>query len=121
MFNLGACVSVLLGISIVLVNAVPAPVPTTPAQLVDRTIEDRASSCTFTAASAASASKKSCSTIVLSNIAVPSGVTLDMTGLNSGTHVSIHPLVSRVYQSDFICRSSSKVLQRSATRSGQAP
>ena len=82
--------SLLLSVSVSgLVAAVPAPVPvpTTPATLADRTIDRRAGSCTFTAASAASASKKSCATIVLDNIAVPSGTTLDMTGLTSGTHV----------------------------------
>jgi len=35
----------------------------------------------------ASKSKKSCATITLDSITVPSGTTLDMTGLNSGTHV----------------------------------
>jgi len=44
-------------------------------------------SCTFTNAASASKSKTSCSTIVLSNIAVPSGTTLDMTGLTKGTTV----------------------------------
>ena len=86
--------SLLLSVSVsvsVLVAAVPAPlpVPTTPAKLADRIIGRRAGSCTFTAASEASASKKSCATIVLDNIAVPSGTTLDMTGLTSGTHVGV--------------------------------
>lgn len=44
-------------------------------------------SCTFTSAAAAAAGKKSCSTIILQDIAVPAGVTLDLTGLNSGTQV----------------------------------
>jgi polygalacturonase len=66
--------------------AAPAPEPTAAAKL-----EERATSCTFTALSDATKSKTSCSTIVLSNIAVPSGVTLDMTGLNSGTHVCATP------------------------------
>ncbi|KXJ85702.1 the polygalacturonase [Microdochium bolleyi] len=44
-------------------------------------------SCTFTTAAAAKSGKKSCSTITLSNIAVPAGETLDLTGLNDGTHV----------------------------------
>ncbi|PWN47943.1 endopolygalacturonase precursor [Violaceomyces palustris] len=49
-------------------------------------LEPRAS-CTFTDAATAIAQKKSCSTITLSNIAVPAGTTLDLTGLNSGTSV----------------------------------
>ncbi len=44
-------------------------------------------SCTFTSAAAAAAGKKSCSTIILQDIAVPAGKTLDLTGLNSGTQV----------------------------------
>lgn len=63
-------------------DAAAAPAPTKAAQL-----KDRAASCTFTDAAAASKSKTSCSTIVLSNIAVPSGTTLDMTKLNDGTTV----------------------------------
>lgn len=39
-------------------------------------------------AASASKSKTSCSTIVLSNVAVPSGTTLDLTKLNDGTTVS---------------------------------
>ena len=47
-------------------------------------------SCTFSGsngASLASKSKTSCATIVLSNVAVPSGTTLDLSGLSSGTSV----------------------------------
>lgn len=50
----------------------------------------RAGSCTFSgSAGAASASKsqKSCATIVLNNIAVPSGTTLDLSDLNDDTSV----------------------------------
>ncbi|RDW64130.1 putative polygalacturonase 2-1 [Coleophoma crateriformis] len=74
----------LLAASASLVAAAPAaaPAPTAAAQL-----EDRATSCTFTNAASVKASKKSCATIVLNNIAVPSGTTLDLTGLNSGTKV----------------------------------
>ncbi|RAO70499.1 uncharacterized protein BHQ10_006511 [Talaromyces amestolkiae] len=67
------------------VLAAPAPAITAPA-----TLENRAASCTFSGSSgaaSASKSKTSCSTIVLSNVAVPSGTTLDLTGLNSGTKV----------------------------------
>lgn len=54
----------------------------TPTQL-----EKRATACTFTNAAAATASKTSCSSITLQNIAVPAGKTLDLTGLNDGTQV----------------------------------
>ncbi|GAM33350.1 endo-polygalacturonase [Talaromyces pinophilus] len=65
--------------------AAPAPAVTAPA-----TLENRAASCTFSGsngAASASKSKTSCSTIVLSSVAVPSGTTLDLTGLKSGTKV----------------------------------
>lgn len=48
---------------------------------------EKRSSCTFTSAAAAKSGKTSCSTITLSNIAVPAGTTLDLTGLNKGTTV----------------------------------
>ncbi|CDO51184.1 hypothetical protein DV451_004499 [Geotrichum candidum] len=44
-------------------------------------------SCTFTTADQAISGKKSCSTIVLKNIAVPAGKTLDLSNLNKGTTV----------------------------------
>jgi len=65
-----------------LVFSAPAPAPTAAPSL-----ENRATSCTFTNAASVSKSKKSCATIVLDNIPVPSGTTLDLTGLSSGTHV----------------------------------
>ncbi|RDW67001.1 hypothetical protein BP5796_09750 [Coleophoma crateriformis] len=71
------------------VAATPMPVVTPAPVFPDlASIEKRAnSSCTFTDAAAASASKTSCATIVLSGITVPSGTTLDMTGLTDGTAV----------------------------------
>ncbi|KAJ5151105.1 uncharacterized protein N7482_010357 [Penicillium canariense] len=51
----------------------------------------RATSCTFsgsTGASKASASQKSCSTIILSSVAVPSGTTLDLSDLEDDTTAS---------------------------------
>jgi polygalacturonase len=63
------------------------PVPTTAPDPKNAAVLGKRASCTFTAASAASASKASCATIVLDNIAVPSGVTLDLTDLTSDTHV----------------------------------
>lgn len=68
-------------------HAVPPPTVTQAPKL-----EDRATTCTFSGsngASSASKSQKSCATIVLSNVAVPSGVTLDLSDLNDGTTVSI--------------------------------
>ncbi|KAL9084917.1 MAG: hypothetical protein Q9165_007870 [Trypethelium subeluteriae] len=53
-------------------------------------IQKRATSCTFSGsngASLASVSQKSCSTIVLSSVAVPSGVTLDLSELEDDTTV----------------------------------
>ncbi|KAH7303933.1 family 28 glycoside hydrolase [Stachybotrys elegans] len=50
-------------------------------------IETRAT-CTFTDAAKVASQKKSCSTIILDNISVPAGKTLDLTGLKSGTHVT---------------------------------
>ncbi|KAK3075477.1 Polygalacturonase 1 [Teratosphaeriaceae sp. CCFEE 6253] len=73
----------------VVANPVPAP-QVTAAQAV-QDLEKRAGSCTFSGsagAASASKSKASCATIVLSSVAVPSGTTLDLTGLTSGTHVS---------------------------------
>jgi polygalacturonase len=48
-------------------------------------------SCTFTGstgAASAIASKSSCSTITLNNVAVPAGQTLDLSNLGQGTTVS---------------------------------
>ncbi|ORY59640.1 polygalacturonase [Pseudomassariella vexata] len=68
--------------------ASPAGPVITPAPEPD--LVKRATSCTFSGASgAASASKsqKSCATIVLSSVAVPSGVTLDLSDLEDDTTV----------------------------------
>ncbi|UKZ96427.1 uncharacterized protein TrAFT101_011219 [Trichoderma asperellum] len=65
-------------------------VPSAPAVTQGPKLEDRATTCTFSGsngASSASKSQKSCATIVLSNVAVPSGVTLDLSDLNDGTTV----------------------------------
>ncbi|KAF2798773.1 glycoside hydrolase family 28 protein [Melanomma pulvis-pyrius CBS 109.77] len=58
-----------------------ALVSAAPASLQER------ASCTFTTAAAAISGKASCSTITLSNIAVPAGTTLDLTKLTTGTTV----------------------------------
>lgn len=103
-------------------SPVAAPAPTAAAKL-----ENRATTCTFSGsegASSASKSKTSCSTIVLSAVAVPSGVTLDLTDLNEGTHVSSH--VSSLFVPAWVLltdrdRSFSKARLPSATRSGMDP
>ena len=76
-----------LSVASVLVSA--NPLPTAAPDLKNAAALQKRATCTFTAASAASASKKSCATIVLDGITVPSGVTLDLTDLTYGTHVSL--------------------------------
>ena len=69
--------------------AIAAPQPTAPPNLQDA-IAKRATTCTFSGSnghSLASVSKASCATIVLSALAVPSGVTLNLEKLNDGTTV----------------------------------
>lgn len=69
------------------VAAAPSPAITAAPVAV---VAKRATSCTFTgSAGAASASKSAtaCATLVLSNIAVPSGTTFDLSGLADDTHV----------------------------------
>lgn len=70
--------------------AAPAPTPAPSPQEVERAIEARAATCTFSGSlgySSASKSKSACSTIILNSLAVPAGVTLDMTGLPADTVV----------------------------------
>lgn len=68
------------------------PTPTAAPDIRNAAALQKRASCTFTDAAAASKSKISCATIVLNNIPVPSGVTLDLTGLTTGTHVSMETL-----------------------------
>lgn len=90
MVQISLLASFLLGAGASLVAAAPAAAPqVTQAAKLDK----RATSCTFTNAASASKSKTSCSTIVLSDIAVPSGTTLDMTDLVS---ISAEPHVIHV-------------------------
>lgn len=72
----------MLALGAAAVSAAPAPAPAAE-------LAERGSSCTFTSASAAKAGKKSCSSIVLDNIKVPAGETLDLSNLKSGTKVCI--------------------------------
>jgi len=70
--------------------AIAAPQVTAAPSVAE--IEKRATACTFSGsagAAAASKSKASCATIVLSSVAVPSGTTLDLTGLKQGTQVYV--------------------------------
>lgn len=69
----------LLALGATLASAAPSPSRVTQLK--------RASTCTFTSAASASASKKACSEIVLDNIAVPAGETLDLSNLATGTKV----------------------------------
>ncbi|PYI35724.1 polygalacturonase [Aspergillus indologenus CBS 114.80] len=81
--------SLALGAITVSANPAPEPPAITAAPKVGD-LEKRATTCTFSGsngASSASKSKTSCSTIILSSVAVPSGTTLDLTDLNEGTHV----------------------------------
>ncbi|KAB2581238.1 putative extracellular protein [Lasiodiplodia theobromae] len=81
-----------------LVAAAPAPAPTAAPNLKDAQIGKRADSCTFTDASAASASKSSCATIILSDITVPAGETLDLTDLEDNTYVEFQGTTSFEYE-----------------------
>nr|AHC56282.1 polygalacturonase 5 [Monilinia fructicola] len=81
--------------------APPTPVagqiPPTPTPDIGK----RATTCTFSGsggAASASKSKTSCSTIVLSALAVPSGTTLDLTGLNKGTKVIFEGITTFGYE-----------------------
>lgn len=97
MYASSSLVGLLLGASAVLAVPAPAPTPAPALPEVEGALEKRAA-CTFAGAtgySAASKSKASCATIVLSALTVPSGVTLDLTGLTSGTEVSILLFVFR--------------------------
>lgn len=87
-----ARLSILLSLALSLATALANPVAVSHPEITPSpSIDKRATTCTFSGsngASSASKSKTSCSTIVLSNVAVPSGKTLDLTKLNDNTHVS---------------------------------
>ncbi|KAI9641024.1 hypothetical protein NHQ30_010452 [Ciborinia camelliae] len=96
MVNLSALY--LLGGLSALVSAAPAAAP---APTAAPNLDKRATTCTFSGsggAASASASKTSCSTIILSALAVPSGTTLDLTGLNSGTKVIFEGITTFGYE-----------------------
>lgn len=54
--------------------------------------------CTFTVAATAASSKASCSNIVLKDITVPAGETLDLTDLNDGTTVTFEGTTTFEYE-----------------------
>ncbi|KUJ08893.1 polygalacturonase E precursor [Mollisia scopiformis] len=88
--------SLILLSAITSVFAAPAPAPTAAPDLAKR-----ATTCTFSGsagASSASKSKTSCSTIILSALAVPSGTTLDLTDLNEGTTVIFEGITTFGYE-----------------------
>lgn len=71
-------------------GVIATPTGAPPAVTEAPDLDKRASSCTFTGsngAASASKSQASCSTIVLSDVAVPSGEALDLRKLNDGTKV----------------------------------
>ena len=74
----------------VLGKPIAAPEPTPAPDLKRATLDKRTETCTFSGsggASSASVSQADCSTIILSALAVPSGVTLELTSLEEGTTV----------------------------------
>ncbi|KAJ8070513.1 hypothetical protein OCU04_000887 [Sclerotinia nivalis] len=96
MVNLSA--SLILGGLSALASALPAAAP---APTAAPNLDKRATTCTFSGsagAASASKSKTSCATIVLSSLAVPSGTTLDLTGLNQGTKVIFEGVTTFGYE-----------------------
>ncbi|KAI7524501.1 Endopolygalacturonase, partial [Hortaea werneckii] len=72
-------------------TAVPSDIANTTAAGASASMVSKAkadSGCTFTDADAAASGKADCKNIVLKDIAVPAGETLDMTDLNDGTTVT---------------------------------
>lgn len=83
--------SILFGVVALAASAIAAPAAPaiTPAPVAGA-VEKRATSCTFSGSNgyaSASKSQASCATIVLNNVAVPSGTTLDLSKLKDNTHV----------------------------------
>lgn len=104
LFSLPLSVSLLAGcIASVVASPLAAPAPTAPPT---PTLVKKATSCTFSGsagAASASQSQASCATIVLSNVAVPSGTTLDLSKLNADTAVG-YALTSPNNQDQFHAR-----------------
>ncbi|KAL1305486.1 hypothetical protein AAFC00_002361 [Neodothiora populina] len=74
------------GVSTLALPAAPAVTPK-PRLNLRASTSSSGGACTFSDAAAVSASQASCATIVLDNVAVPSGATLDLTNLNDDTTV----------------------------------
>ena len=72
----------LLGLAVLGSIVSAAPAPSRASDFVKR------DSCTFTDASAASESASSCSNIVLKDIEVPAGETLDLSDVEDGTKIT---------------------------------
>lgn len=79
--------------------------PADPAITASPSLNKRADSCTFSGedgAASASASQASCATITLSDVAVPSGTTLDLSDLEDDTTVipstlySLYPALTQI-------------------------
>ncbi|KAI0006985.1 glycoside hydrolase [Xylariaceae sp. FL0662B] len=76
------------------------PAPTPAPSLENAAAKRDATACTFSGSdgySSASASKAACSTIVLSALTVPAGVTLDLEDLNDGTTVTFEDTTTFEY------------------------
>jgi polygalacturonase len=58
---------------------------------------DACASCTFSDAAAAIKAKTSCASIVIQDMTVPAGTTLDLTGLKDGTTVGPYLLAEDIY------------------------
>ena len=87
-------------------NAMPAPTAAPSPREVEVALEKRAVSCTYSGSQYATAikSKASCDWIVLKDLAVPAGVTLDMTGLKDNAVVVFSgktTFASEDYESQF--------------------
>jgi polygalacturonase len=80
---------------------------------------DARASCTFSDAAAAISGKTSCAAIVIKDMTVPAGTTLDLTKLKDGTTVS-STATQRASHLTFI-RSPSRVQQLLRTRNGKVP
>lgn len=96
--------------------------PADPAITASPSLSKRADSCTFSGedgAASASASQASCATITLSDVAVPSGTTLDLSDLEDDT--TVIPVYSLLFvSSSNPDRSSSRAPPPGATRNGKA-
>lgn len=82
-------------------NAMPAPTAAPSPREVEVALEKRAVTCSFSDAQYATAikSKAACDTIILKNLAVPAGVTLDMTGLKDNAIVIFQGTTTFAYVS----------------------